>query len=242
MLELTRWMAGYYACTWGQALDAVVPAGVKKQAGTRIGTYFVVSEEVKQRTDDLKLPPKQAEAFAVLCRATEPLTAPDICRLAKCAGPIKALRDRGLILAVKRRLRKASVPVDLNAPDPKARPDLTPEQQAVLDVLTPASWATQFKTFLIHGVTGSRQDRDLSERDRASGRARARGDRSGARDQPDPADDPPFRRRFPKVAVLHSHLSDAERHRHWQSHRGRRGRKSSSGHARRSLRRRGSWA
>ena len=26
-----------------------------------------------------------------------------------------------------------------------------------------------------------------------------------------------FRRRFPKVAVLHSHLSDAERHRHWQS-------------------------
>ncbi len=26
-----------------------------------------------------------------------------------------------------------------------------------------------------------------------------------------------FRRRFDKVAVLHSHLSDAERHRHWQS-------------------------
>ena len=26
-----------------------------------------------------------------------------------------------------------------------------------------------------------------------------------------------FRRRFPRVAVLHSHLSDAERHRHWQS-------------------------
>src|SRR5262249_10739508 len=25
-----------------------------------------------------------------------------------------------------------------------------------------------------------------------------------------------FRRRFPRVAVLHSHLSDAERHRHWQ--------------------------
>ena len=26
-----------------------------------------------------------------------------------------------------------------------------------------------------------------------------------------------FRRRFGRVAVLHSHLSDAERHRHWQS-------------------------
>ena len=42
MLELTRWMADYYACSWGQALDAVVPAGVKKHAGTRIGTFLVV--------------------------------------------------------------------------------------------------------------------------------------------------------------------------------------------------------
>src|SRR5262245_11119125 len=29
MLALTRWIADYYACSWGQALDAVVPAGVK---------------------------------------------------------------------------------------------------------------------------------------------------------------------------------------------------------------------
>src|SRR5689334_19133505 len=36
MLDLTRWIARYYACSWGQALDAVVPAGVKKQAGTRV--------------------------------------------------------------------------------------------------------------------------------------------------------------------------------------------------------------
>src|SRR5271156_5457257 len=28
MLDLTRWMAGYYSCAWGQALDSVVPAGV----------------------------------------------------------------------------------------------------------------------------------------------------------------------------------------------------------------------
>ena len=42
MLELTRWMADYYACSWGQALDAVVPAGVKKHAGTRIGTFLMI--------------------------------------------------------------------------------------------------------------------------------------------------------------------------------------------------------
>src|SRR5579883_1266285 len=60
MLELTRWMAGYYACSWGQALDAVVPAGVKKQAGTRVGTFLVVPEEIRETRETLSLPPKQA--------------------------------------------------------------------------------------------------------------------------------------------------------------------------------------
>ena len=48
MLALTRWMADYYACSWGQALDAVVPAGVKKHAGTRIATFLMVPEEARE--------------------------------------------------------------------------------------------------------------------------------------------------------------------------------------------------
>src|SRR5262249_21766164 len=35
LLKLTRWMADYYLCGWGQVLNAVVPAGVKQRAGTR---------------------------------------------------------------------------------------------------------------------------------------------------------------------------------------------------------------
>src|SRR5688572_6759056 len=35
LLKLTRWMADYYLCGWGQVLNAVVPAGVKSRAGTR---------------------------------------------------------------------------------------------------------------------------------------------------------------------------------------------------------------
>ncbi|MHB1560600.1 MAG: primosomal protein N' family DNA-binding protein, partial [Isosphaeraceae bacterium] len=48
MLELSRWLAEYYACSWGQALDAAVPAGVKKHAGTRVGTFLVVPEETRE--------------------------------------------------------------------------------------------------------------------------------------------------------------------------------------------------
>ena len=35
LLRLTRWMADYYLCGWGQVLNAVVPAGARDQAGTR---------------------------------------------------------------------------------------------------------------------------------------------------------------------------------------------------------------
>ena len=35
LMKLTRWMADYYLCGWGQVLHAVVPAGVRENAGTR---------------------------------------------------------------------------------------------------------------------------------------------------------------------------------------------------------------
>src|SRR6185295_3995301 len=41
MLELTRWIAERYLCGWGQVLDSVVPAGVKKLAGTREILFLV---------------------------------------------------------------------------------------------------------------------------------------------------------------------------------------------------------
>ena len=71
MLELTRWMADYYACSWGQALDAAVPAGVKKHAGTRVGNFLIVPAEIKAdwQAEALKrrLTPKQTAALEVLC-------------------------------------------------------------------------------------------------------------------------------------------------------------------------------
>ena len=109
MLELTRWLADYYACSWGQALDAAVPAGVKKHAGTRIGTFLMVPEETREalrsKTMATPLTPKQAAVLEVLGRSDEPLTVADVCRLAKCTTvPIQALRQRGLVHTVRKRL------------------------------------------------------------------------------------------------------------------------------------------
>jgi len=222
MLELTRWMAGYYACSWGQALDAVVPAGVKKQAGMRTGTYLTVPDEVRLTLGTLSLPPKQAEALAILARSNEPLTMADLCRLASCApGPIGALRKRGYIHTVKRRVR-AKIGDDesvatTDGEAAKARPTLTPEQESVMARLIPALEGDEFATFLIHGVTGSgKTEVYLSAIERVVARGR-----EAIVLVPEISLTPQtirrFRRRFAKVAVLHSHLSDAERHRHWRS-------------------------
>ena len=49
MLRLTRWIADYYLCDWAAVLDAVVPAGVRVGAGTRIATLLSVDEEAMKR-------------------------------------------------------------------------------------------------------------------------------------------------------------------------------------------------
>ncbi|WP_165226881.1 replication restart helicase PriA [Aquisphaera insulae] len=243
MLELTRWMADYYVCSWGQALDSAVPAGVRNQAGTRVGTFLLVPEETREALRDQtlkpRLSPKQAAALETLCRATGPLTIADVCRRARCTtAPILALRRLGLIHSVKRRvgLSEATEPDDVEGegepdlrvtngppvlPDSHPRggsgPTLTPEQDAVMAALRPALAGDGFAPFLIHGVTGSgKTEVYLSAIEQAVARGR-----EAIVLVPEISLTPQtirrFRRRFDRVAVLHSHLSDVERHRHWQS-------------------------
>ena len=49
MLRLTRWIADYYLCDWAAVLDAVVPAGVRIGAGTRMATLLSVDAEAMQQ-------------------------------------------------------------------------------------------------------------------------------------------------------------------------------------------------
>src|SRR6185436_4301571 len=64
LLRLTRWLADYYLCGWGQVLQAVLPAGVRDRAGFR---RAVVIEAVGDTPDPLpKLTSKQTQVLSYL--------------------------------------------------------------------------------------------------------------------------------------------------------------------------------
>ena len=76
--------------------------------------------------------------LALLCRSEVPLTVADACRLAKCAmGPIAALRQKGYVRAVKRRMNRFALPEAPGADGADRRPPLvlTGEQAEVLEVI-----------------------------------------------------------------------------------------------------------
>jgi len=216
MLELTRWMADRYLCGWGQVLESVIPAAVKRRAGTRWVTVFRPADGVAQRLPELKLPPKQRAVLERLCQSPEPLDAGAICASVGCGeAPIRGLRHKGLVVAERQRAERFRLESD----EPVQRQEnlvLNADQQRALDRILQCVRSGRHQTFLLHGVTGSGKTEVYIQ---AIQEIVSYG-RQAIVLVPEISLTPQtirrFRRRFDSVAVLHSHLSDVERHWHWQ--------------------------
>jgi primosomal protein N' (replication factor Y) len=206
---------------------------VKKHAGTRIATFLMVPDEARDAlragTINPPLTPKQSAVMEILAGG-EMLTLADVCRMAKCTSiPIKALRERGLVRQVRKRL-----PVGLKGASSPGLADallesegrlysaedclvLTGEQEAALARVSAGIDTGGFAPFLIHGVTSSgKTELYLAAIEKVVAR---RGEAIVLVPEISltPQTIKRFSERFDRVAVLHSHLSDAERHRYWQS-------------------------
>jgi primosomal protein N' (replication factor Y) (superfamily II helicase) len=215
MLRLTEWMSEYYLCPWGSVLEAVVPAGVRGQAGTREVTFLSVPTQVAAKLTQLKLPPKQTEVLQLLAASPKPLTAHELARLAKCTfQPINGLRQKGLLRAESRRVQH--VEVDERPAARETHLPLNPDQQRALELIRDGLLNRRHQTVLIHGVTGSGKTEVYI---RAIEETISYG-RQAIVLVPEisltPQTRQRFQSRFDRVAVLHSHLTDAERHWHWQ--------------------------
>jgi primosomal protein N' (replication factor Y) len=215
MLRVTRWMADYYLCPWGQVLDAVVPAGVRQKAGTRDVTLLAVKPEVAARIGELKLSSKQAEALRILSASPRPLSAQQLAARAGCTiAPIQSLRKKGLLVETVERL--STVRAAEEAVPREAAHELNEDQIAALGTIRDALHAANHRTILIHGVTGSGKTevyiRAIEEVVRFGRQAILLVPEISLTPQTVER----FRARFDRVAVLHSHQSDVERHEHWR--------------------------
>lgn len=215
MLELTRWIGERYLCGWGQVLDSVIPAGVRKKSGTREVQSFIVTPETAEKLADARLSRQQKTIIELLQKAAGPMAATDLCERAGCGpGPINTLRKKGLITAL--RIRSEISGDDLLPAVQQADLILNEQQQAALDMILKPLRAGAHETLLLHGATGSGKTEVYI---RAIREVVSYG-RQAIVLVPEISLTPQtirrFRSRFKTVAVLHSHMTDSERHWQWQ--------------------------
>jgi primosomal protein N' (replication factor Y) len=218
MLRLTRWMADYYFCSWGEALDCAIPSGVKRGNQGRLIEFVglaVNPADVPHIIESMgKRNAKQAEALKALVEIGREVSVQHLASKAGLsAAPIKALAKRGILKIEKRHV----------TPDPysqlaveRTRPlALTPEQKTALDAIVKGVDSGAFGVALLHGVTGSGKTEVYLQ---AIDHVVAQG-RQAIVLVPEISLTPQtvmrFRQRFESVAVLHSMLSDSQRHAQW---------------------------
>ena len=216
MLRLARWIADYYAATIEQAIRSLLPCAVRRH-GARFREQVSVAPAppgAGNPPGNGKLTPKQAKVLDLL-RARGEAFLNDLAREAGCTpAVIGALAKRGLVTMARK--GRARDPFASRAYLPTQPLALTPEQAAALDIARRAMDTLQPPVMLLHGVTGSGKTEVYLQ---AIRHALDKG-KGAIVLVPEIALTPQtverFRGRFgDTVAVLHSHLSDGERHDEW---------------------------
>ncbi len=215
MLRATQWIADHYLCPWGQVLQAVVPTGVRAHAGVRQATFLSLNPDAPHAGRDAKLSAAQVAVLRALEEAGKPLSLKELTEAAHCSqGPIATLKRKGLIRATTERVMGVRPAAPLIPRQHEHA--LNPDQQRALDAILASLHSRQHQTILVHGVTGSGKTEVYI---RAIHEAASFG-RQAIVLVPEisltPQTQQRFRARFDSVAVLHSHLSDVERHHQWQ--------------------------
>ncbi|MBI3821481.1 MAG: primosomal protein N' [Planctomycetes bacterium] len=232
LLKLTRWMADYYLCGWGQVLNAVVPAGVKKQAGTRSVPIVELVPDALLPATLPHLSPKQKRVHEYLKTHANPVEVRRVIDDTGCGNvPIDALVEKGYarrragrietVTTISQPVREGAAPAEPSSNGSAGAStspplELTADQAAAWSQLEPALHDGGFRPFLLHGITGSGKTELYL---RAIEHVVRRGQEALVL-VPEisltPQTIESFRGRFNDVAVLHSHLHTAERGSHWR--------------------------
>ena len=222
-LILIRWAADYYRSPLGEALFSALPVRLRRpDARLTAGLPGLRPTAAGLALDlaDLGRTPGQRRLLETLRAVPEGLATLVIkARLGPCAGPLKALREHGLIESCRVAAEAPpAAPLQSSAPGvaDTVGPDLNPEQTRAVDAVGAALGG--FAPFVLDGVTGSGKTEvyiRLIERVIAAGR-------QALILVPEIGLTPQLRDRLAQRlpgphAVLHSALPEAERERAWHS-------------------------
>jgi len=205
LLELTRFVADYYLCSWGEAIEAALPRTVPARSRRYVRRA--------QGAEPGALPVRATARRALL----QALPVDGTCVALAALGTaerrvVRALEQTGLVEVL-------ATPPAAGANTVESRgPRLTPRQAEVLSALAPALSASQFAPMLLYGATASGKTEVYLQ---AARQVLAAG-RGVIYLVPEIGLTPlllsEVSQRFPgQVAVLHSGLSRGDRYAAWQS-------------------------
>ncbi|BBM87643.1 replication restart helicase PriA [Candidatus Uabimicrobium amorphum] len=219
MLELAKWMSQYYRCSLGEALETMVPSFLQQKSYSKTIAYLQIAahEEIEQQIEQLQTKfPLQARVLKLVREFDGELTAKSICnRLGISRSAIKTLLKKELLCE---RFEEQNInPFDEIEVEKVEKPQLSREQQSIVNNLLPVMREQRFFPALVHGVTGSgkteiymRCIEEVVDNKRAAIVL-----------VPEIALTPQtvtrFKQRFANVAVLHSELTNAQRNFQWQN-------------------------
>ncbi|PZR74208.1 MAG: primosomal protein N', partial [Chthoniobacterales bacterium] len=222
LLELARWIASYYCCPIETVMRSFLPQVIRRaEVGWKKQQFVQIAPDLATQTLDAirRRAPRQAELLDQLLKNKEPVPAAEILRdLSLNAGALHALAKRGLV-----KLSEAAVARDPHAGEQfLANPELVLNEEqtaAFAKILAAINAPASARPILLHGVTGSGKTEIYLHAIRET---LARG-KSAIVLVPEISLTPQtverFKSRFAEtadiVAVLHSHLSEGERHDEW---------------------------
>ncbi len=215
MLRLTKWIADYYLATWGQALETVLPAAVREQAGAKRIRQVSLADGFAPPPASIKLSPTHGAVLKFLVDRGQPATTTEIMTALNCtAAPLNTLKRKRLISIEW----QYTLPGGEAIPTAPREPDhvLNADQRSALAAMLTAIESRQHQTLLIQGVTGSGKTEVYIQAIQEV----VRYGRQAIVLVPEISLTPQtlqrFAARFDRVVVLHSHLREAERHHHWR--------------------------
>jgi primosomal protein N' (replication factor Y) len=222
LVELGRWMSTYYCCPIEAVMRSLLPQVIRRAEVSWKKQLFVsaareiTAEEIEKLR---RRAPKQAELLEAVAKLRQPVPAADLLRQTSLDNQtLRALEKRGFVL-----LREQAVARDPHADEQfvaSGNLTLNPEQTAALRAVEEALAAPEnAKPILLHGVTGSGKTEIYLQAIRST---LVRG-KTAIVLVPEISLTPQtverFKSRFAEaqdtVAVLHSHLSEGERHDEW---------------------------